>query len=190
MEALTINGVELEVGGCIIPALRYDNATKAIDSLCEAFGLEEKMVMPGEDGRIAHAQLKLGNGMIMLSDIKTEFSELIQSPTRLRAPIPKRSMSSSSTPTPTTPAPRWLAPRSFAGLRRKTMAAATTCAATSKAISGCLAPTILGLLERRRRTVSRIRRRDASLRRRYRGRCPGRCATQREGRLGPGPRGP
>jgi uncharacterized glyoxalase superfamily protein PhnB len=50
----------------IIPALRYQDAPKAIDWLCDAFGFERHLVVPGENGAIAHAQLVFGNGMIML----------------------------------------------------------------------------------------------------------------------------
>lgn len=50
----------------IIPALRYRDAAAAIEWLCRAFGFEEHLVVPGEGGRIAHAQLTFGNGMIML----------------------------------------------------------------------------------------------------------------------------
>ena len=50
----------------IIPSLRYADAAKAIDWLCDAFALERHLVVPGEDGAIAHAQLRFGNGMLML----------------------------------------------------------------------------------------------------------------------------
>jgi uncharacterized glyoxalase superfamily protein PhnB len=50
----------------IVPALRYRDAAAAVDWLCEAFGFEKHLVVPGEDGAIAHAQLTFGNGMIML----------------------------------------------------------------------------------------------------------------------------
>jgi uncharacterized glyoxalase superfamily protein PhnB len=53
----------------IVPALRYRNAPKAIEWLCEAFGFEQQMVIPGQNGAIAHAQLTLGNGMIMLGSV-------------------------------------------------------------------------------------------------------------------------
>jgi uncharacterized glyoxalase superfamily protein PhnB len=66
-------------GGRIIPALRYRNAAAAIDWLCDAFGFERKMVVPGEGGRVAHAELTLGNGMIMLGDGKTEYGRLDRS---------------------------------------------------------------------------------------------------------------
>jgi len=50
----------------IIPTLRYDDAATAIDWLCDAFGFERHLVVPGENGTIDHAQLTCGNGMIML----------------------------------------------------------------------------------------------------------------------------
>jgi len=75
-----VNGVEREQGGRVIPALRYKNATAAIDWLCKAFGFERKMVVPGDGGSIAHAELTLGNGMIMLGDAETEYGWLVQPP--------------------------------------------------------------------------------------------------------------
>jgi uncharacterized glyoxalase superfamily protein PhnB len=69
-------------GGRIIPALRYRNAAAAIDWLCDAFGFERKMVVPGEGGRVAHAELTLGNGMIMLGDVKTEYGRLVAAPVK------------------------------------------------------------------------------------------------------------
>ena len=56
----------------IIPALRYRNAPAAIDWLCEAFGFEKHLVVPDEEGGIAHAQLKFGNGMIMLGSARED----------------------------------------------------------------------------------------------------------------------
>lgn len=50
----------------IVPTLRYLDANAAIDFLCEAFGFERHTVVPGENDTVAHAQLKCGNGMIML----------------------------------------------------------------------------------------------------------------------------
>lgn len=49
----------------IIPSLRYQNALRAIDWLCNAFGFEKQAVYA--DGDIVHhAQLTFGNGMIMI----------------------------------------------------------------------------------------------------------------------------
>jgi uncharacterized glyoxalase superfamily protein PhnB len=74
------NAVPKESGGRIIPALRYRNAKAAIDWLCKAFGFEKKMVVPGEGDSIAHAELVLGNGMIMLGDVETEYGHLVAAP--------------------------------------------------------------------------------------------------------------
>jgi uncharacterized glyoxalase superfamily protein PhnB len=56
----------------IFPALRYRNGSAAIDWLGKAFGFEKHFVVPGEAGGIAHAQLRLGAGMIMLGSGKHE----------------------------------------------------------------------------------------------------------------------
>jgi uncharacterized glyoxalase superfamily protein PhnB len=66
--------------GRIIPTLRSRNANAAIEWLGGAFGFEAKMVVPAEGGRVAHAELVLGNGMIMLGDAETEFSHLVAAP--------------------------------------------------------------------------------------------------------------
>lgn len=50
----------------IIPALRYKDAHKAIAWLEQAFGFSRHAVYEGPDNTVAHAQLTLGNGMIML----------------------------------------------------------------------------------------------------------------------------
>jgi uncharacterized glyoxalase superfamily protein PhnB len=61
--------------------LRYRNAPEAIEWLCSAFGFEKHAVYPGENGTIAHAQLTLGNGMIMLSSVSdNEFGRLVKQP--------------------------------------------------------------------------------------------------------------
>jgi uncharacterized glyoxalase superfamily protein PhnB len=65
----------------IIPTLRYRDAAAAIDWLCAAFGFERHLVVPGEGGAIAHAQLTCGNGMIMLgSAADDEFGRLQKTP--------------------------------------------------------------------------------------------------------------
>ncbi len=56
----------------IIPTVRYHDAPAAIQWLCEAFGFERHLVVPGEDGAIAHAQLTLGSGMIMLGSARDD----------------------------------------------------------------------------------------------------------------------
>jgi uncharacterized glyoxalase superfamily protein PhnB len=54
-------------GSTVIPALHYRDAPAAIDWLCNAFGFKKQAVYPNPDGTIAHAQLTLGNGMVMVS---------------------------------------------------------------------------------------------------------------------------
>jgi uncharacterized glyoxalase superfamily protein PhnB len=49
----------------IIPCLGYKDAVKAIDWLCNAFGFEKHQVFMEQDGIVAHAELKLGDIMIM-----------------------------------------------------------------------------------------------------------------------------
>ena len=51
----------------ITPGLLYHDAPKAIEWLCRVFGFQQRLVVPGEQGTVAHAHLTLGNGGIMLS---------------------------------------------------------------------------------------------------------------------------
>ena len=65
----------------VIPCLRYRDAPAAIQWLCRVFGFEEQLVVPNEDGTIAHAQLSFGNGMIMLGSASdSEFGRLMKLP--------------------------------------------------------------------------------------------------------------
>lgn len=50
----------------IFPFMGYEDAAAAIDWLCRAFGFEKQLVVPGPGNSIAHAELRLGNGMVML----------------------------------------------------------------------------------------------------------------------------
>lgn len=65
----------------IIPSLRYRDALKAIDWLCDAFGFEKQAVYA--DGSIVHhAQLTFGNGMLMVgsTDNGSAWGERIAQP--------------------------------------------------------------------------------------------------------------
>jgi uncharacterized glyoxalase superfamily protein PhnB len=65
----------------VIPCLRYRNAPAAIEWLCQTFGFEKQLIVPNQDGTIAHAQLSFGNGMIMLGSVlDTEFGGLMKQP--------------------------------------------------------------------------------------------------------------
>jgi PhnB protein len=53
---------------CVIPYLAVHDAKAAIDFYTRAFDAEEVMRFPMPDGRIAHAELKIGDAHIMLAD--------------------------------------------------------------------------------------------------------------------------
>ena len=55
----------------IYPTLSYDDAAKAIDFLVDAFGFERHAVYSGDNGDIRHAELTLGNGLVMLGSAKS-----------------------------------------------------------------------------------------------------------------------
>jgi PhnB protein len=56
--------------------LAVDDAAKAIEFYTKAFGAKERGRMPGPEGTIAHAELEIGDSVVMLSD------PLPQSPTK------------------------------------------------------------------------------------------------------------
>jgi uncharacterized glyoxalase superfamily protein PhnB len=56
----------------IFPFMRYKDAPAAIAWLAKAFGFTEHAVYPGPDGTIAHAELALGAGIIMLGSMKDD----------------------------------------------------------------------------------------------------------------------
>ena len=61
-----------------IPYLACRNAAKALEFYAKAFGATEQMRMAAPDGKIGHAEIKIGNALIMLSD---EYPEMkVQSP--------------------------------------------------------------------------------------------------------------
>lgn len=48
--------------------LAVDDAEKAIEFYEKAFGAKERGRMPGPEGKIAHAELQIGDSVVMLSD--------------------------------------------------------------------------------------------------------------------------
>ena len=50
------------------PSLIVDPASEAIDFYKRAVGATERGIMQGPDGRIAHAELQIGDSVLMLSD--------------------------------------------------------------------------------------------------------------------------
>ena len=52
----------------VIPYLNIDGASDAIDFYCSVLGAKERMRMPGPDGKVGHAELEIGESIIMLAD--------------------------------------------------------------------------------------------------------------------------
>ena len=52
----------------VTPYLIVDGAGAAIDFYCSVLGATERVRMPSPDGRVGHAELQLGDSMIMLAD--------------------------------------------------------------------------------------------------------------------------
>lgn len=71
----------MTAGSVVIPTMRYHDAAAAIEWLCEAFGFVRHLVVPGEGGTIAHAQLRFGNSMVMLGSARDdEFGKFVRPP--------------------------------------------------------------------------------------------------------------
>ena len=52
----------------VTPQLTLDNTAQAIDWYKRALGAEEVMSAAGPDGKIMHAEIRIGNSLIMLND--------------------------------------------------------------------------------------------------------------------------
>ncbi|MGI8715744.1 MAG: VOC family protein [Solirubrobacteraceae bacterium] len=61
-----------EIRPTIVPAVRYADAEAGLAFLKAAFGAEEQSVFRGDDGVIHHAEIRLGNGLIMLGQHSSE----------------------------------------------------------------------------------------------------------------------
>jgi PhnB protein len=58
----------------ITPYLAVDDAAQAIAYYEKAFGARERGRMEAPDGKIAHAELEIGDSLVMLSDALPDFS--------------------------------------------------------------------------------------------------------------------
>ena len=68
----------------IIPALRYRDGYGAIEWLNSAFGFEKHLVVPDDAGGIAHAQLVIGDVMVMLgSSHEGDYGKVVKSPVEM-----------------------------------------------------------------------------------------------------------
>jgi PhnB protein len=52
----------------VIPYLVVDGASDAIAFYSDVFGTKERMRMPAPEGKVGHAELELGDSVIMLAD--------------------------------------------------------------------------------------------------------------------------
>lgn len=52
----------------VTPYLIVDGASEAIDFYRSVLGASERMRMAGPDGRVGHAELEIGNSVVMLAD--------------------------------------------------------------------------------------------------------------------------
>ena len=52
----------------VTPFIAVDGAADAIEYYKKAFGAEERLRMDGQDGSIAHAEIEIGDSLVMLSD--------------------------------------------------------------------------------------------------------------------------
>jgi uncharacterized glyoxalase superfamily protein PhnB len=75
------------MGANIIPSMRYRDAGAAIDWLCRAFGFERHLVVPGENGTIAHAELVYRGGMIMLGSVRDDAFGRLEQPATKGQPV-------------------------------------------------------------------------------------------------------
>jgi PhnB protein len=60
----------------LTPYLIVDGASAAIDFYREVLGATERMRMPGPDDKVGHAELQIGDSMIMLADEHPEMDAL------------------------------------------------------------------------------------------------------------------
>ena len=72
-------------GARAIPTLSYQDAKAAIDWLGRAFGFEPRLVVPGPDDTVAHAQLVVDGVMVMLATARDDEFGAFQQPPRGRA---------------------------------------------------------------------------------------------------------
>ena len=67
--------------------IMYQDAARAIDWLCEAFGFEVRLKVEGDNGRIEHSELTYGEGLVMVGQedprSARSFKALLRSPRSL-----------------------------------------------------------------------------------------------------------
>jgi uncharacterized glyoxalase superfamily protein PhnB len=56
----------------VFPTLTYDDAQRAVEFLTTAFGFERHAVYADDGGNVQHAELRFGNGIVMLGSANAE----------------------------------------------------------------------------------------------------------------------
>src|SRR5439155_22332615 len=60
----------------ITPYLSINGAAAAVEFYKQAFGATEIMRLPGADGKLGHAEIKIGSALVMLADEAPEYGSL------------------------------------------------------------------------------------------------------------------
>ena len=69
----------------LVPHLVVDDAAAALDFYTKAFGAEEMVRLPGPDGKLMHACMRINGSMVFLNDDFPEYNDGVSStPTALR----------------------------------------------------------------------------------------------------------
>lgn len=57
----------------VTSALQVDGAARLIEFMSKVFGATERMRMPGPDGKVMHAEVELGDSVVMVADAMSEW---------------------------------------------------------------------------------------------------------------------
>ena len=69
------------MSGTIIPTIRYNDCRAMIRWLGDVLGMEPQLIVEDDQGGVAHAQLTLGDGMVMLGQSRDDsFGQFLKSP--------------------------------------------------------------------------------------------------------------
>ena len=76
-----MNDIAKATRSTIVPALRYRDADRALEFLTTVFGFTAGQVFRDDAGKVQHAELSFGNGMIMIGpDADTPFGKFMRMP--------------------------------------------------------------------------------------------------------------
>ena len=115
----------------VMPYLLYEDSDAALEFLVGALGFTEKMRLTGDDGRINHAEVSIGDGVIMFGTPEGDY----KNPNELGGG-PGTSTSTSTTSMPTMSTRNRPARRSRGSPRTSSTATGTTSCTTRRDTSG------------------------------------------------------